>query len=252
MGCKFGNDQKEEEKNEIKRSVINILKEKDDINIEDHENTDSNINKNNEDNYDLEHYKKKLDEEKLTKSHLKSYINNDLLKNIYNNDVFQIINFIRTKPNSYANYIEDCMDDIIETGEYKDKKIVYKKQLKVELNRGEPAFREAVKILREMEPIHPLTLKQELEVPIPLSEYQVNNINYLKKEIETIRSIRKVDAYFKDTLNNPEISILLLFVDAYGDGGARRKIILNRDINYVGISSGKVGESFVAYFTFSR
>ena len=52
-------------------------------------------------------------------------------------------------------------------------------------------------------------------------------------------------------VKNPEVSILLLVSDAYGDGGERRKIILNKDIKFVGINSGMVGNSFVAYFAFS-
>ena len=235
MGCKFGNDQKEEEQNEIKKSVIHILKDRDEKDK-------------GPENFvpDLEYYQKQLEDEQNGKIDKPQSIIQD-----YNNEAFRIINTIRQKPNIYANFIEDCMDNIIETEENKKKKIVYKKQLKVELKRGEPAFREAVKELKSIDPLPALISKNELMVPLPTSEYELNDKNYLKNKIKYIRASRKVDAFFKDMVKNPEVSILLLVSDAYGDGGERRKIILNKDIKFVGINSGMVGNSFVAYFAFS-
>ena len=112
-------------------------------------------------------------------------------------------------------------------------------------------FEEAVKELKSIDPLPALISKNELMVPLPTSEYELNDKNYLKNKIKYIRASRKVDAFFKDMVKNPEVSILLLVSDAYGDGGERRKIILNKDIKFVGINSGMVGNSFVAYFAFS-
>ena len=53
----------------------------------------------------------------------------------------------------------------------------------------------------------------------------------------------------------PEVSALLLMVDDNEKDeyiGKRREIILRKEFQYIGISSGIVNDIFVAYFTFSR
>ena len=79
--------------------------------------------------------------------------------------------------------------------------------------------------------------------------------NYFKKQIAIMRTNRKVDAYFKDMIKFPEVSALLLMVDDNEKDeyiGKRREIILRKEFQYIGISSGIVNDIFVAYFTFSR
>ena len=239
MGCKFGGE-KEEEKTEIK-DVIKLLKGKDEKTPKKDDIKDDII-------HDLEYYQKqsKLEQKGENEEQPSS-------KQPYHIEIFKILNEIRQKPLSYANFIEDCMDNIIETetGEKKEKKIIYEKGIKVQIKRGEPAFREAVKCLKNMDKVNTLLFENNLVVPLPSSESELNDKNYLQKQIAKIRESRKVDAYFKDMVKDPKISALLIVADAYGDGGKRRDIILDPDIKYVGISSGMVGDTFVSYFAFS-
>ena len=233
MGCKFGGDQKEEEKNEL--------------------NTDVDAENNgyqSEEIHNLDYYMKKFDSDEKEK--INKMVNE---AGDYPQKMLDIFNEIRQTPNDYANYIEDSMDYIVETPiDNTDKTIkFFKKYLKIKLKIGEPAFRNASKILKNLEPLPGLKFKQELCVPLPSSEYDITNTNYLKNEIAKIRMNRRVDAFFKDTINIPELSALMLIVDDIGkNSGKRRDIILRNDIQYVGISAGIVGNSFVAYFAFSR
>lgn len=233
MGCKFGAEPKEEKKNEIKSSVIDIVMEGD--------------NKTNEPIHNLDYYQKKEQQE------LNGEKYNDSIFANYSTEVFKIINQIREKPSQYADFIEDSMENIVETVEGENKKIVFKKQLKVALNKGEPAFRRAATKLREYDPLPPLIFKKELCVPLPTSSSELSNRNYFKNQVQNMRQTTRVDGYFKDMVKAPDISALLMIVDDNGENtGKRRLLLMNNEIKYIGINSGFVGGTFVAYFAFSR
>ena len=239
MGCKNGSENKEEEKNEIKVSVIDtIMEDNDDDNPRD---PDKGRVRN------LDYYLKKEQEElNSNKEDDRSYEN-------YSKLIFDIINEIRDNPPKYAIDVEDAMENIIETGELEKKKIIFKKQIKVGLNRGEPAFRDAAKILREIDHLYPFTFKKELCVPIPLSQGDLMNPNYLRIQINNIRQNTKVDAYFKEMVKSPKISALLMMVDDNKENsGKKRMLLLSNELKNIGISSGFVNGNFVAYFAFSR
>ena len=82
-----------------------------------------------------------------------------LSKNEYNKRVFDLINKIRVNPPEYSKIILDNIKNIIyethlvkneETGEDEDKRLcifIFKKKVKVTLNKGEQSFQEADKIL---------------------------------------------------------------------------------------------------------
>jgi len=241
MGCKNGGEQNADEKTELGKSVIDILKEEDPDDIKDEQGQEEEI-------HNLDYYQKKLEAEEEAERRKYSNSSN------YATDIFKLLNDIRQKPNEYANFIEDSMEYINETydKEKQGKKIIFKKQLNVLLKTGEPAFRHAAKILKKMEPLEPFLFRDDLCVPLP-SESELSNKNYLKNKIANMRMNRKVDAFFKDMIKNPEVSALLLIVDDNGvNNGKRRDIILRKEIKYVGISAGVIGDNFVAYFAFSR
>ena len=232
MGCKFGAYQKEEE-NEIKTSVIDTIMQ--------NEHNEGEVIKN------LDYY------QKLEQLELNGEKEDDNAYRNYSNDILNIINNIRQKPQNYADFIEDSMENIIETDEGENKKIIFKKQLKVGLIRGEPAFREAARILRDIDSLPPFTFKNELCVPMPFSENEIFNTSYLKTQITNMRQTTKVDAYFKEMVKSPEISALLMIVDDNGNNsGKKRMLLLSNELKYIGISSGIVGGTFVAYYAFSR
>ena len=239
MGCKNGSENKEEEKNEIKTSVIDTI-------MEEHDNDNPKYSEK-QTIRNLDYYLKKEQEElNSNKEDDRSYAN-------YSNLVFEKINEIRDNPPKYALDIEDAMENIIETGEQENKKIMFKKQIKVGLNSGEPAFRDAAKILREIDHLYPFTFKKVLCVPIPSSGADLMNPNYLKSKINIIRQNTSVDAYFKEMVKSPKISALLMMVDDNKENsGKKRDLLLSTQLKYIGISSGFVNGTFVAYFAFSR
>ena len=239
MGCKNGSENKEEEKNEIKTSVIDTI-------MEEHDNDNPKYSEK-QTIRNLDYYLKKEQEElNSNKEDDRSYAN-------YSNLVFEKINESRDNPPKYALDIEDAMENIIETGEQENKKIMFKKQIKVGLNSGEPAFRDAAKILREIDHLYPFTFKKELCVPIPSSGADLMNPNYLKSKINIIRQNTSVDAYFKEMVKSPKISALLMMVDDNKENsGKKRDLLLSTQLKYIGISSGFLNGTFVAYFAFSR
>ena len=151
MGCQCAN-QKEELNDELTKND----------NIEDFEKNNDNLDQKNEifalsnqEDEDLaqikqsnhskyeknqrdEAYNEKINEDKNTK-----YAD-------YPERMLQLINRIREDPVSYADIIEDSIQNIIENqiDDETKPKIIYKKKVKVALTRGEPAFREAAQILR--------------------------------------------------------------------------------------------------------
>ena len=180
----------------------------------------------------------------------------ELNLNEYQSEVFELINQIRTDPPSFINIIENSKQFITEIPDKANSnktKLIFKKKVKVALNRGEQAFIEASEQLSQTNPMQSLIFKPEICVPIPESEEEIKNPNYLKQQIQEIKQHDNVDVYFKDLVKIPEVSGLLMVVDDSGkNAGKKRMALLNEDFKYIGISSGTVGKSFVAYFTFSK
>ena len=172
----------------------------------------------------------------------------------YPQKMLELINKIRGDPIAYADTIEESINNIIEdenpTGG--NPKIIYKKKVKVALNKGEPAFREAAEILRNMNPLPPLELKNNICVPLPESEEEMKDSSYLKEQVKILRENDKIDVFFKDLIKIPEVSALLMIVDdSERNPGKKRQAVLSKDFKYIGINSKFIGKNFIAYFTFS-
>ena len=252
MGCQSAN-QKDEVNDELTKNDDNIEAEeienynnnnngeqKDGIfglNNQEGENAKDNENKNEEE------YNQKLNEDKNTK-----YAD-------YPDKMLELINKIREEPAAYAEIIEDSIKNIVENQDDDDSKpkIIFKKKVKVALTRGEPAFKEAAEILRNMESLPPLEFKNDICVPLPDNEDEIKDSSYLKEQVKILRQSTNIDVYFKDLVKLPEVSALLMVVD---DGeknpGRKRNAVLNKDFKYIGINSKFVGKTFVSYFTFSK
>lgn len=252
MGCQCAN-QKDEVNDELTKNDDNIEAEeienynnnnngeqKDGIfglNNQEGENAKDNENKNEEE------YNQKLNEDKNTK-----YAD-------YPDKMLELINKIREEPAAYAEIIEDSIKNIVENQDDDDAKpkIIFKKKVKVALTRGEPAFKEAAEILRNMESLPPLEFKNDICVPLPDNEDEIKDSSYLKEQVKILRQSTNIDVYFKDLVKLPEVSALLMVVD---DGeknpGRKRNAVLNKDFKYIGINSKFVGKTFVSYFTFSK
>ena len=61
-----------------------------------------------------------------------------------------------------------------------------------------------------------------------------------------------IKSYWRDVINDPEISFLLMIVDDNGvKSGMRRKDLLNPRMKFIGISSVEIKKNFVCYITLS-
>lgn len=176
--------------------------------------------------------------------------------NDYPQRILEIINQIRSNPYSYASKIEDAMDfiDVIksENNPNQKPKIIFNKKVRVILTKGEPIFRETANLLRELDPLPPFTFRQDLCINLPTNENDMKNSSFLKEQVQRMGT--RVNVYFKDLIKVPEISALLMIVDDNGENtGKKRKVLLNKELKYIGINSGFVGNNkFIAYFAFSK
>ena len=168
----------------------------------------------------------------------------------------KIINKIIENHIAYDDFIEDSIKYITEIPDKEDEtktKLVFKKKVKVALNRGESAFHEAAEILRKMEPMPPLEFNGNICIPLPQDEEELRDPNYLREQVKIIREKTNIDVFFKDLIKIPEVSALLMIVDdSEKNPGKKRQAVLNKDFKYIGISSKFIGKSFIAYFAFSK
>ena len=253
MGCQCAN-QKEEINEELTKNEDNFDEiEKKNNNYEqkeeifrspnqEQENPEQIKESNNENQRD-EEYNEKINEVKNTK-----YAD-------YPEKMLELINRIREDPASYADIIEDSIQNIIENQEDEEgkPKIIYKKKVKVALTRGEPSFREAAEILRNMEPLPPLEFKNDICVPLPDNENEIKDSSYLREQVKILRETTNIDVFFKDLIKLPDVSALLMIVDdGEKNAGRKRNAVLNNNFKYIGISSKFIGKTFIAYFTFSK
>ena len=163
---------------------------------------------------------------------------------------------IRENPSGYADFIEDSIKYITEIPDKEDEsktKLIFKKKVKVALNRGEIAFHEAAEKLRNMEPLPPLEFNGNICIPLPQNEEELKDHNYLKDQVKVLKENNNIDLYFKDLVKLPDVSALLMVVDDnVKNTGRKRNAILNKDFKYIGINSHFVGKTFLAYFAFSK
>ena len=174
----------------------------------------------------------------------------------YPEKMLNLINIIRSDPASYADIIEDSIQNITEEQDRNDEsktRIIYKKKVKVALNRGEIAFKDAADELRNMEPLPTLELIDDICVPLPEEEAEIKDSSYLREQVKVLREKTNIDVFFKDLIKIPEVSALLMIVDdSEKNPGKKRQAVLNKDFKYIGISSKFIGKTFIAYFAFSK
>ena len=255
MGCQYANKE-DENKSEILKEINEDTEQNQDYN-------NDNYNSNSKEGiFGLDQQNPEENPEKYSERQ-----NNEIDLNENNNEkntkysdypqkMLDLINQIRANPSSYADIIEDSIQNITEEQDRKDEskiRIIYKKKVKVALNRGEIAFKDAAEELRSMEPLPPLMLKNDICVPLPEEEAEIKDTSYLREQVKLIREKTNIDVFFKDLIKIPEVSALLMIVDdSEKNPGKKRKAVLNPDFKYIGISSKFIGKTFIAYFAFSK
>ena len=160
--------------------------------------------------------------------------------------IFKQINSLRQNPQAFIDVIQKAKEKVtLDKSGIK----IYKSSVKVALNSGEPAFDEAINILRNTEPMNKLIFNPNFVIDIPRNELDVKSREYLSEQIK-----KKVDegvdvkSFWKDIVREPESCFILTVVDDSGkNAGSKRNDILNKDNKYIGISSVKIGKSFACY-----
>ena len=148
--------------------------------------------------------------------------------------IFDHINKIREDPQSFINNIEEAKTFILYN---KSKKLIYKKNVKVALSEGIPAFQEAISILKICKPMNKLIFEPKLMVKLPDNEDDIINKEYFKSEIKKMKSKGiPIKSYWRDIINEPETSFLMMIVDDTGmKSGMKRNDILDPNMKYIGI-----------------
>ena len=197
-----------------------------------------------------EYLVKKINITNTPKREEKKYLNKDLLPNDdFSKYIFQNINKLRKDPKSFIPLIEESKSKVT----MKDDKLIYKSKVKVALNKGIPAFEEAIQILEETDSMEELIYNPEMCVEIPQSEEEIKNKTYLKTKIKEMDE-KGIDikTYWKDNIKEPEACLVLMIVDDSGSkSGNKRRDLLNPEMKYIGISSVKIQKTFVCYITLS-
>ena len=174
----------------------------------------------------------------------------------YSEKIVEIINRIREDPVSYADEIENSIQYIMEKEDKKDpskKKLIFKKKVKVALNKGVQAFKEAAEFLRNLKPLSPFEFSQDRCIPLPDNEDEFKDPMFLREKVKLLRTKTQVDVFFKDLIKIPDVSALLMIVDdTLKNPGKKRMALLNKELKYIGVTSKFVGKNFVAYFAFSK
>ena len=169
----------------------------------------------------------------------------------YTQYMFEHINLIRTKPQSFIPKIRNGIENISYD---KRGNLIYKGNLKVALYKGKRAFEEAIADLNEIEPMEPLIFKKELCIDISNVEKEFTSGDYLRRKIgEKIDDGISIRAFWRDIIKDPKINFLLMIVDDNPiKRGDKRKDILDPNMRYIGISSGYLGNNFVCYTVLSN
>ena len=264
MGCQCANKE-EESKSEIMKEQNEEYEQEDNNNLNsnskegifnlEESNQEQNQDKTPSQNQDNE--KENENENEYQENELKktNQDKNDKYSD-YPEKMLNLINIIRKDPAAYADIIEDSIQNITEEQDRNDEsktRIIYKKKVKVALNRGEIAFKDAAEELRNMEPLPPLELISDICVPLPEEEAEIKDSSYLREQVKILREKTNIDVFFKDLIKIPEVSALLMIVDdSEKNPGKKRQAVLNKDFKYIGISSKFIGKTFIAYFAFSK
>ena len=250
---KYEKEEVNKNQNEINNGIEKIEEEK-----ENNINQKNSFNNNNKSNFsdkdnmqdNTEYLVKKINITNTPKREEKKYLNKDLLPNDdFSKYIFQNINKLRKDPKSFIPLIEESKSKVT----MKDDKLIYKSKVKVALNKGIPAFEEAIQILEETDSMEELIYNPEMCVEIPQSEEEIKNKTYLKTKIQEMdeKGIY-IKTYWKDNIKEPEACLVLMIVDDSGSkSGNKRRDLLNPEMKYIGISSVKIQKTFVCYITLS-
>ena len=167
----------------------------------------------------------------------------------YNIEVFNLINKVRQNPSEFVKDVENAISKLVNI----DGKMVYKDKVKVAVKLGEPAFKEAAEKLRNMQPLKPFELCEEIAVSVPEEEDRMKNAKVFNELVEEKKKTANIDTYYKDLIKDPYTSVLLMVVDDNGkNSGKKSNVILGTEYTKIAVASRRVKKTFCTYYTFAK
>ena len=161
-------------------------------------------------------------------------INTNLKITNYIKKAFYLINQIRKNPKQFADFVISSQQYIKEL----DEKKIFDYKIKVALNQGKKMFLECAEYLRNLQPMEELVFNDDIVLECPTEPSSIRDINYFKQKVVEKKENQNIEAYFKDSICEPEISVLLIIVDdAIKNPKKKREAVLNPKFKYIRISS---------------
>jgi len=159
----------------------------------------------------------------------------------YVKKVFCLINRIRTNPTEFITVIEAAERYIKEIN---GRKIFDDNKIKVSLNEGKKMFQDCVNYLKTVAPMEELNFCDDIILECPTNEVNIKDINFFKEKLLEKKDKFGIEAYFKDSIRIPEISVLLMLVDdSIKNPRKKRETILNPNYKFIGISSSDINRN---------
>ena len=159
----------------------------------------------------------------------------------YVKKVFNLINRIRVNPPEFVNVIETAEKFIKDNN---GRKIFDDNKIKVSLNEGKTMFQDCANYLKNLQPMEELNFCDDIVLECPKDDKNIKDINYFKEKVLEKKEKFGIEAYFKDSIRIPEISVLLMLVDDSAKNPRRkREALLNPKYKFIGISSSDVNNN---------
>ena len=153
----------------------------------------------------------------------------------YVKKVFCLINKVRLNPSEFVTAIEQAEKYIKEIN---GRKIFDDNKIKVSLNEGRKMFQDCADYLRNLQPMEELNFCEEIVLECPKDEKSIKDLNHFKEKLLEKKEKFGIEAYFKDSIRVPEISVLLMLVDdSTRNPKKKRETLLNPKYKFIGISS---------------
>ena len=187
--------------------------------------------------------------------------NNEKLLNDKNNEklfetnLLNEINFVRTHPNEYAEFLNENIKYIKkENGHFY---FVYNNnnEKKILLKEGEQIFIDAINQLKKLKPLKSLKWNDEIKIELNEKELDNNFSNDLLGKLILKKRLKLKEKYQKtffnlDIFNEPKISVIFQITDE-AFNKERRNAILNPNYNYFAVSYIKNNKKFLSVSSFA-
>ena len=135
---------------------------------------------------------------------------------------------------------------------YKNR-LIYNGNIKVNLNKGEKMFKDAIECLHKTESMNPLTLNKEIEIEMPTDEEYKKERDIFKSKILNKKRANNIERYYREAIKDPYTGVLMMIVDDTSKNqGEKRITILDPLLKKISINCKMYGKKFLAYLTFSK